>query len=152
MRQADHIDALTARAEGNIARAIAILRGGAEGEPTGASTPPTYIPTHELLGDLLLQNNQPGDADVAYQAAGVVRPNRSRALLGLARSLSAGRRHCKGFRNHSHSGLRGAHDALQAWCKSTHQALAGPSWEVYGHWSKDPALLRTDTYYLLNDV
>ena len=51
-----------------------------------------------------------------------------------------------------YAGLRGAHDALQAWCKSNHRTLAGPSWEVYGHWSHDPTQLRTDIYYLLQDA
>lgn len=88
-RLADHIDALIARAEGSLPRAIAILRVTAAGEPTVASTPPTYIPTHELLGEMLLQANQPGDAALAYRAALSARPNRSRALLGLARSLRA---------------------------------------------------------------
>ena len=89
LRQADHLDALIARADGNLSGAITILRRAAESEPAVVSTPPTYIPTQELLGDLLLQANQPGDAAIAYQAALVVRPNRSRALLGLARSLGA---------------------------------------------------------------
>ena len=48
-----------------------------------------------------------------------------------------------------YSGLRGAHDALQAWCGINDKTLAGPSWEVYGHWSNNPAELRTDIYYLL---
>ncbi len=29
--------------------------------------------------------------------------------------------------------------------------LAGPSWEVYGHWHEDPAQLKTDIYYLLRE-
>lgn len=51
-----------------------------------------------------------------------------------------------------YSGLRSAHDALQAWCKANQQALAGASWEVYGHWSDDPARVRTDIYYLLRNA
>lgn len=50
-----------------------------------------------------------------------------------------------------YSGLRAAHDALQSWCRANRRALAGPSWEVYGHWNNDPALLRTDIYYLLKN-
>ena len=49
----------------------------------------------------------------------------------------------------SYAGLRSAHDALQAWCRTNDRATAGPSWEVYGHWSDDPAKVRTDIYYLL---
>ena len=42
-----------------------------------------------------------------------------------------------------------AHRAICDWCAANGQALAGPNWEVYGHWDDDPAKLRTDVYYLL---
>jgi len=28
--------------------------------------------------------------------------------------------------------------------------FAGPNWEIYGHWTDDPAQLRTDVFYLLD--
>lgn len=49
-----------------------------------------------------------------------------------------------------YSGLRRAHDALQAWCREQGLTCSGPSWEVYGHWDADPAKLRTDIYYLVD--
>lgn len=88
-RLADQLDALVARADGDLPRAITILKTSAQTEQQLASTPPTSIPTHELLGDVLLQANQPRDAAAAYRSALNARPNRSRALLGLARSLTA---------------------------------------------------------------
>jgi hypothetical protein len=49
--------------------------------------------------------------------------------------------------------LHGAHDAIHQWCKNNGYTLAGPSWEVYGHWvdewNSDPSKIRTDVYYLL---
>jgi effector-binding domain-containing protein len=42
-----------------------------------------------------------------------------------------------------------AHRAICDWCAANGHALAGPNWEVYGHWDDDPAKLRTDVYYLL---
>ncbi|MGD1071483.1 MAG: hypothetical protein ABSB15_15180 [Bryobacteraceae bacterium] len=42
-----------------------------------------------------------------------------------------------------------AHEAIHRWARETGHKLAGPSWEVYGHWSDDPAKLRTDIFYLL---
>jgi effector-binding domain-containing protein len=46
-----------------------------------------------------------------------------------------------------------AHRAIQAWCSAQNQALAGPCWEIYGHWveewNNDPAKIRTDVFYLL---
>jgi hypothetical protein len=38
-----------------------------------------------------------------------------------------------------------------SWCRSHGRPLAGPRWEVYGHWSDNPATRRTDIFYLLND-
>lgn len=48
----------------------------------------------------------------------------------------------------AYASLRAAHDAVLAWCRSNSRALAGPRWEVYGHWV-DGEVPRTDIYYLL---
>jgi effector-binding domain-containing protein len=45
-----------------------------------------------------------------------------------------------------------AHGAILRWCSDQGHALAGPNWEVYGHWDDDPSQLRTDVFYLLQDV
>ena len=49
--------------------------------------------------------------------------------------------------------LGAAHDAIHQWCQANNQKLAGPSWEIYGHWlpewNNDPSHIRTDVYYLL---
>ena len=42
-----------------------------------------------------------------------------------------------------------AHEAIHRWARESGHKLAGPSWEVYGHWSDDPAQLRTDISYLV---
>jgi hypothetical protein len=42
-----------------------------------------------------------------------------------------------------------AHEAIHHWARDSGYKLAGPSWEVYGHWSDNPAELRTDIYYLV---
>jgi effector-binding domain-containing protein len=47
--------------------------------------------------------------------------------------------------------LAAAHAALRQWCQDHHRNLAGPSWEIYGHWNDDPAKVRTDIFYLLRD-
>jgi hypothetical protein len=46
-------------------------------------------------------------------------------------------------------GLGDANAAILAWCRAQGRVPAGPSWEVYGHWTSDPAQLHTDVYYLL---
>lgn len=49
--------------------------------------------------------------------------------------------------------LHEAHEAILAWCRAQGHTLAGPSWEVYGHWkdewNSDPGKIRTDVFYLL---
>jgi effector-binding domain-containing protein len=51
----------------------------------------------------------------------------------------------------SYGQLGAAHRAILDWCAANGRALAGPNWEIYGHWTDDPARLRTDVFYLLKD-
>jgi len=52
-----------------------------------------------------------------------------------------------------YAGLGAAHGAIHQWCRANNHRLAGPSWEIYGHWDPewdaDPSRIRTDVYYLL---
>jgi effector-binding domain-containing protein len=52
-----------------------------------------------------------------------------------------------------YGGLGAAHNAVRQWCTDNNHRLAGPSWEIYGHWQRewndDPSGIRTDVYYLL---
>ena len=41
-----------------------------------------------------------------------------------------------------------AHRAIVEWCAVR---LAGPNWEIYDHWNADPAQLRTDAFFLLEN-
>ncbi len=54
-----------------------------------------------------------------------------------------------------YSGLGAAHDAVRRWCSANNHSLAGPNWEIYGHWQSEwntnPAQIRTDVYYQLAD-
>jgi len=49
-----------------------------------------------------------------------------------------------------------AHAAVKAWCAREGYALAGPKWEIYGHWleewNSDPAKIRTDVFYLVKKI
>jgi hypothetical protein len=48
-----------------------------------------------------------------------------------------------------------AHQAIHCWCKDKGPKLAGPNWEIYGHWVHEwcdnPSKIQTDVYYLLNN-
>jgi effector-binding domain-containing protein len=54
-----------------------------------------------------------------------------------------------------YGGRAAAHDAVCRWCKASNHRLAGPNWEIHGHWQRewnaDPSRIRTDVYYLLSD-
>jgi effector-binding domain-containing protein len=49
--------------------------------------------------------------------------------------------------------LHEAHEAIRQWCANHAYPLAGPNWEIYGHWTdecnSDPTKIRTDVFYLL---
>jgi effector-binding domain-containing protein len=49
--------------------------------------------------------------------------------------------------------LHEAHQAILQWCTSQQYELAGPNWEIYGHWkdewNRDPSKIQTDVFYLL---
>jgi effector-binding domain-containing protein len=49
--------------------------------------------------------------------------------------------------------LHEAHEAIRLWSEKNGYTLAGPNWEVYGHWSDewngDPSKISTDIHYLL---
>jgi effector-binding domain-containing protein len=50
--------------------------------------------------------------------------------------------------------LADAHNAIRYWCLNQAHTLAGPNWEIYGHWqdawNTDPSKIRTDVFYLLS--
>ena len=52
-----------------------------------------------------------------------------------------------------YSSLGAAHDAIRQWCMANNHNLAGPNWEIYGHWQPEwntnPSQIRTDVFYLL---
>lgn len=60
-----------------------------ESTPKHAVTPGPTLPAHELLGDLLLEQNQPAEALAAYQRSLELYPRRFNGLLGAARSAHA---------------------------------------------------------------
>jgi effector-binding domain-containing protein len=49
--------------------------------------------------------------------------------------------------------LHEAHEAVREWCANRGYNLAGPNWEIYGHWTDEwnttPAEIRTDVFHLL---
>jgi len=81
--------AWVARAEGNDARALELLRQAADAEDALGKhpvSPGAIFPVRELLGELLLDLGRPAEARVAYEASLKIYPGRRTGLRGLARS------------------------------------------------------------------
>jgi effector-binding domain-containing protein len=49
----------------------------------------------------------------------------------------------------SYDDLPAAHRAILDWCRERSLMPTGRNWEVYGHWSDDPARRRTDVFHQL---
>ena len=53
----------------------------------------------------------------------------------------------------SYGGLGAAHNAVHEWSRANGRRLAGPNWEIYGHWQEswnsNPSLIQTHVHYLL---
>ncbi len=82
-------DGWIARAEGRNADAVRLLQSAADLEESmdkSPVTPGSIIPAREMLGDLLLELNQPAKALEAYERSLQDSPNRLNGLSGAARA------------------------------------------------------------------
>ncbi len=81
--------AMLARAQGRDDEALAGMRAATELEASMDKlnvTPGAIVPTRELLGDLLLDMNQPAQALSAYELSLTTEPNRLRSIYGAAQA------------------------------------------------------------------
>jgi tetratricopeptide (TPR) repeat protein len=79
-------------ADGAVAGAITLLRRATALEdamPLEYGPPGTVKPSHELLGEILLDAGRPRDAQLEFARALRLAPKRARSLLGLARAAAA---------------------------------------------------------------
>jgi tetratricopeptide (TPR) repeat protein len=84
--------ALLALARGRKDEAVELLRNAVRLEetmrpPNGAANP--VKPSHELLGEVLLETGDPSESAKAFEASLLRMPNRARSLLGSARAHAA---------------------------------------------------------------
>jgi len=78
-----------ARAEGKPKEALTFMRSAADLEDATEKhpvTPGPIVPAHELLGELLLELDAPGDALKEFETSLRKEPNRFRGLYGAARA------------------------------------------------------------------
>jgi tetratricopeptide (TPR) repeat protein len=86
------LSAWVAHLEGQGEPSAALLREAADLEvstPKHAVTPGPTLPADELLGDLLMEQRQPGEALAAYRRSLEHYPRRFNGLLGAARAARA---------------------------------------------------------------
>lgn len=86
------LQALIAQAKGQSDQAIALLKEAAQIEesmrpPNGAADP--IKPSHELLGEVLLQAHKAKEAAEAFETSLLRMPNRARSLMGAIKAHSA---------------------------------------------------------------
>ena len=81
-----------AHRKGNAEDGAKLMRAAADLEDKNEKhivTPGRMVPARELLGDMLLESQQPGAALKEYEASQQREPNRFRGLLGCARAAEA---------------------------------------------------------------
>jgi tetratricopeptide (TPR) repeat protein len=80
---------MLAHARGDDQKAVELARAAADLEATmdkHPATPAAVLPARELLADLLLELNRPGEALAEYKEVLRTEPNRFRSLVGKARA------------------------------------------------------------------
>ncbi len=83
-----------AQAKGEKERALKLMRAAADLEDSSAkhiAMENRLYPMRELLGDLLLEQQQPGAALTEYETSLVSTPNRLRGLYGAANAAEGGK-------------------------------------------------------------
>src|SRR5882757_5586879 len=73
-------------AEGKNEEALALLRGIADKQKEGTFGVAGDLPAREMLADMLLEMNRPGDALAEYETQLKINPNRFNSLYGAGRS------------------------------------------------------------------
>jgi hypothetical protein len=83
------VAAWIALAEGKKDEALALMRSAADREDATEKhpvTPGPLVPARELLGEMLLESNEPAQALKEFEASMRVEPNRFRGFFGAARA------------------------------------------------------------------
>jgi effector-binding domain-containing protein len=98
----------------------------------------------ERWQNVMLYKDDRPDVEVGVLAA------RSFAPEGrVISSLLPGGEAATAIHRGDYAGLGATHDAVRAHVAACGRDLAGPRWEIYGHWREDPNQLETDVFWLL---
>ena len=131
--QIDETKAWIAHARGQREESVSLLRAAAEKEESLEKrpiTPGPIIPAREQLGDLLLEQNQPGEALREFEASLANAPGRRGGLTGAARAaeMAGDSAQAEEFRNSSSPLARPSCFAsfLLGECPAARQAIPRP--------------------------
>jgi effector-binding domain-containing protein len=92
---------------------------------------------------MLYKDGQP-DVEV-----GVLAPRPFEAAGRVIPSQLPGGRTATAIHHGDYAQLGSTHDAVIRFVETRGLALAGPRWEIYGHWREDPDEVETEIHYLL---
>ena len=87
--------------------------------------------------------------DAPAVEVGVLVGRRFEAVERVVPSQLPGGRVAMAVHRGDYAGLGRAHDAVDRFAANRGLELAGPRWEIYGHWSADPGDIETEVYWLL---
>jgi effector-binding domain-containing protein len=89
--------------------------------------------------------------DVPHVEVGVELDQPAEISGRLIRSTLPGGEVAMAVHRGAYAELGAAHDEIREWCADQGVRLAGPRWEVYGHWFGDDSKAVTEVFYLLQD-
>jgi effector-binding domain-containing protein len=98
----------------------------------------------ELWQNVMLYKDDRPDVEVGVLVSGPFEPE-GRVIPSL---LPGGEVATATHRGH-YARLGETHDAVRAHVATHGRELAGPCWEIYGHWRADPSELETEVFWLL---
>jgi effector-binding domain-containing protein len=98
----------------------------------------------ELWQNVMLYKDGRPDVEVGVLASGTFEPEGRVAASELPGGETAMATH-----RGDYARLRVTHDAVREHVAAHGRELAGPRWEIYGHWRADPSELETEVFWLL---
>jgi effector-binding domain-containing protein len=111
-----------------------VRRAGADSAPPG----------EDRWQNVMLYKDDVPNVEVGVLASGLNLGAGSVISSALPAGMTAAATH-----RGSYAELDLAHRAVRDWCATHGRQLAGPRWEIYGHWRENPSELETEVYYLL---
>jgi effector-binding domain-containing protein len=113
----------------------AVVRPAGAGRPAGNG---------ERWQNVMLYKDDVPNVEVGVLASGPFSPAGNVIASALPAGAAASATHRGPY---TELGL--THRAVRDWCAAHGRRLAGPRWEIYGHWREDTSELETEIYYLL---